>query len=254
MAQTIRFPFAVGKYNFDWEENQRFNDPRYNSPIPCSHGSNCFYHGKMGPNGKWINDFCRRVHPGEEGVGRKLFRARNKFETDVVRLYGDMVNGVLVKQTFYERIRLGKTWPQWCEMTGRPVPTRPQQKQEKEEEQFIVSFTEQDQKEEEENIRTTLTNPNADIRPTITPEQVAGWKQYVGSHIYHIVDTTLCTREARAEMMKAGWYAPTITAGKIMGMIIEACSLQEIIALYNNHGQLNDAIMDCCEVLQEAYN
>lgn len=85
------------------ESQPELNNPSLKSPVPCYWGASCYY-----------TDCCRFVHPGEEGMGRKLFPARitfNKetnsmiFEAPVVRLIGSA--------TFYERRRKGLSWPQW---------------------------------------------------------------------------------------------------------------------------------------------
>ena len=84
--------------------------------MPCRWGSNCYY-----------NECCRFVHPGEEGIGRKLFPARSYtdaqgiqvYEPPTVRLIGYGENRV----RFYERRRLRLSWPQWCNYVGKPLNT-----------------------------------------------------------------------------------------------------------------------------------
>ena len=98
-----------------------------NSPQPCSHGMNCTY--------KNAGAVCAFVHPGEEGVGRLYFPARvmeqdgkKIWQSPCVRLIGTKEKPC----GFYERRRLGLTWPQWCERKGikspqvmPPVPPMP---------------------------------------------------------------------------------------------------------------------------------
>ncbi len=251
-----RFPFAVGKYNFDWEDPV-LNDSKYNSPVPCTHGSNCFYHGKMGPNGVWINDFCRRVHPGEEGVGRKIFRARNKFERDQVRLFSDKnADGVLVRQTFYERTRLKMTWPQWCERMGWPVPgPKPVVNTNTVSQEELARRIANDPfPEREEDLTITFDDDEDDV---VLPQPVmteADWKQQIGTHLFHIIDGLINEASSRKVMRETGWTARSITTAKITGMIVEASSVQELLTLYNTPAELYETIMDCCEILQEAQN
>jgi len=217
----------------------------------------------MGPNGNWINDFCRRVHPGEEGIGRKIFRARNKFERDQVRLFSDKnTDGVLIRQTFYERTRLKMTWPQWCEHMGWPVPgPKP-----------VVAINTVSQEElarriandpfpdREEDLTITFDDDEDDVvstPPPMTEQPImseAMWKQNIGTHLFHIIDGLINETSSRKEMRNAGWTASSITTAKITGMIVEASSVQELVSLYTSPAELYETIMDCCEVLQEAQN
>jgi hypothetical protein len=97
------------------------NDPKYHSPRPCKHGDKCYYRNDDTGKG------CGFVHPGEEGKGRHLFPprtdkegAKQTWEGPVVRLVGGA--------TFYERRRLGLTWPEWkdkCKKEGTYTPPLP---------------------------------------------------------------------------------------------------------------------------------
>ena len=93
-----------------------------NSPQPCSHGINCTY--------KNAGAVCAFVHPGEEGVGRHYFPARvtdeegKKFwQPPCVRLIGTKEKPC----GFYERRRLGLTWPEWCAKKGIQIPKKTSQ-------------------------------------------------------------------------------------------------------------------------------
>jgi hypothetical protein len=244
MSQSYRYPFAVGKYNFNWEVPV-LNDPRYNSPVPCTHGRNCYYHGYMGSDGKWVEKICTRVHPGEEGVGRKIFYARNKYERDQVRLYSDKnAQGVLIRQTFYERMRLGKTWPEWCKMMGYPLPQRPVNKPIEHVRQQIIQSNVFD--DEEQVIMA--------IDPEEDRKEDERLEQQCGDNMYRRIDACLQTPEVKPYFTQMGWTAPTITTGKITGMILQAFTAFEQLECYKNPAVLYEAIMDCCEILQEAYN
>jgi hypothetical protein len=59
---------------------------------------------------------CGFVHPGEQGIALKLFEERTtegRTQPAVVRLLG---------ASFYERRRLGLSWPEWCARKGLPAP------------------------------------------------------------------------------------------------------------------------------------
>jgi hypothetical protein len=99
-----------GSYAFDWNAQPKLNDPIYESPVPCRAGYDCCYTG-----------VCSFVHPGEEGLGRRIFYARSADEKDVVRIFGQPHK----KATFYERRRLRLSWPEWCRRNGLPAPVAP---------------------------------------------------------------------------------------------------------------------------------
>ncbi len=95
-----------------------------NSPQPCSHGMNCTY--------KKAGAVCAFVHPGEEGVGRHYFPARitddvskKIWQPPCVRLIGTKEKPC----GFYERRRLGLTWPEWCAKKGIQIPKKTSQPQ-----------------------------------------------------------------------------------------------------------------------------
>jgi hypothetical protein len=106
MARIFKYVIP-GSYAFDWNAQPELNDPAYESPVPCQSGYDCCYPGT-----------CSFVHPGEEGLGRRIFPARQAGEKDVVRIFGQPHK----KATFYERRRLRLSWPQWCQRMGWAAP------------------------------------------------------------------------------------------------------------------------------------
>jgi hypothetical protein len=216
----------------------------------------------MGANGVWINDFCRRVHPGEEGIGRKIFHARNKFERDQVRLFSDKNSeGVLIRQTFYERTRLRMTWPQWCTRMGWPVPapapvvvTNTVSQEElarriandpfpDREEDLTITFDDDD-----EQVSSAPVQAEVPVQPVMSE---AEWKQYIGTHLFNIIDNLISFPDAKFEMRDAGYTASSITTAKITGMIVEGFTIQQLVDLYNSPRELYETIIDCCEILQQ---
>ena len=102
-------------YSFDWNEKPEWNDPALCSPIPCLKGQNCTYEG-----------CCSFVHQGEEGTGRRLFKARSADEKDIVRLvHQDPLTGKISRPDYYSRRQARLSWPDWCKKMGLPLPQTP---------------------------------------------------------------------------------------------------------------------------------
>ena len=90
-----------------WDNMGELENPELHCPQPCKWAANCVYRTGTG---------CGFVHPGEQGVALKLFEERTtegRTQPAVVRLLG---------ASFYERRRLGLSWPDWCARKGLPAP------------------------------------------------------------------------------------------------------------------------------------
>ena len=90
-----------------WDNMGELEKPEFHCPQPCKWGSSCVYRTGTG---------CGFVHPGEQGTALKLFEERTtegRTQPAVVRLLG---------ASFYERRRLGLSWPEWCARKGLPAP------------------------------------------------------------------------------------------------------------------------------------
>jgi hypothetical protein len=115
---TLDFSYASSHgYAFDWTENTKFNDMRFNTPRPCRHGKNCYWKDPK------TGDGCNFCHPGEEGTGRRLFPARKITREDGTEVWQPACVR-LIGADFYERRRLRLFWPAWCERKGLPAPAR----------------------------------------------------------------------------------------------------------------------------------
>jgi len=105
-----------------WFENPAFDAPELKSPQPCIHGAGCVFTVKNA-EGKAIPAYCRFVHPGEEGTGRRLFPERTIRDT-LRDGQGKIVQPACVrligKAGFYERQRLRMPWQEWCARQGIP--------------------------------------------------------------------------------------------------------------------------------------
>ena len=94
-------------WNGFWDNMGELEKPEFHCPQPCKWAANCVYKAGTG---------CGFVHPGEHGTALKLFEERNtdgRTQPAVVRLLG---------ASFYERRRLGLSWPEWCARKGLPAP------------------------------------------------------------------------------------------------------------------------------------
>jgi len=94
-------------WNGFWDNMGELEKPELHCPQPCKWAANCVYKTGTG---------CGFVHPGEHGTALKLFEERNtdgRTQPAVVRLLG---------ASFYERRRLGLSWPEWCARKGLPAP------------------------------------------------------------------------------------------------------------------------------------
>lgn len=90
-----------------WDNMGELENPELHCPQPCKWAANCVYRTGTG---------CGFVHPGEQGAALKLFEERTvegRTQPAVVRLLG---------ASFYERRRLGLSWPDWCARKGLPAP------------------------------------------------------------------------------------------------------------------------------------
>jgi len=94
-------------WNGFWDNMGELEKPELHCPQPCKWAANCVYRTGSG---------CGFVHPGVQGAALKLFEERTtvgRTQPAVVRLLG---------ASFYERRRLGLSWPEWCARKGLPAP------------------------------------------------------------------------------------------------------------------------------------
>jgi hypothetical protein len=239
------FSYSSGLYAFEWDAEPHLNHPALESPIPCRAGYNCTYSG-----------VCSFVHPGEEGIGRRIFPARSPNEKDVVRLFGIPEK----KATFYERRRLRLSWSQWCERVGWQPPAAPvrldcapvrldcapapsHRRRERIDIQSSATYG--------EKIQPPLppSPPPAQAQPMIFFSSEESLKNYLGEFLYKEVDVRLAEPEAQEIMKKVGWAG---SPGKITGMILAGLEISEILELFTNAVLLNDYILEALDTLKSA--
>lgn len=262
MSATSNFAYAsLAGYAFDWMENPSWNDPVFRSPIPCKAGYNCTYPG-----------VCSFVHPGEEGAGRRIFPARTAEEKDMVRLFHPFK-----KPEYYRRRELRLSWPEWCARQGLPAPLAPAKTQQtpggaapsgKRKQRIVLA-------ENNSNVvkTYTLTMPiytlpapqpisleqllaNYD-RPATTSFQTTAevetvavsTVESVGTEIFVKVDSIMKDPSSIQALQQFGWYNQSCTAGKIVGMMVDAYNLEELQQILADDEQLYETVVACCEEL-----
>lgn len=215
------FAFAKGLYSFDWDEDPKLNDRKYRTPVPCRKGYNCVH-----------TECCMFVHPGEEGVGRRLFPARTMDEEPVVRIYGTPEK----KAYFYERRRLGLSWPAWCKEMGWTMPANPVH----ESNNLIQKAANHNRKKILEI--DTIFRVEDEENNTLTQNLI---QQKIGDYLFLAINNLL-DEVAIEEMKKANIYSPSLTPGKIVGMLLESCPVNYCNSLLHNENELHQAVLDAC--------
>lgn len=261
MSATSNFAYASSAgYAFDWMEMPHWNAPELRSPIPCKAGYNCTYPG-----------VCSFVHPGEEGAGRRVFPARTAEEKDMVRLFHPTK-----KPEYYRRRELRLSWPEWCARQGLPAPVAPPKQQTlggaapsgKRKQRIVLA-------ENSTPVPTTVsltvpiyTLPSPQLitleellanynRPATTllqstaaVETVAvSTVESVGTEIFVKVDSLMQDPACVNALKQFRWYNESCTAGKIVGMMVDAYSLEELEQIRDDNAQLFEMVIDCCEEL-----
>lgn len=219
-------------FAFNFSDPQ-FSAPELNAPRPCAHAANCYYNG---PNG------CAFVHPGEEGTGMKMFHARvmkdnqtghEIWQKATVRLIGGA--------GFYERRRLKMSWPAWCALPKnshlqKPVKTSPSPPAK--EKVHVAPFIEQPAQSQDGMKMLHKMMAQADAQK----------RQEIGNQLYPIINAFLAEEEGN---MKAGgvWH-PSMTAGKITGMLLEGFSYNDLHLMMTDMATLTGNLAECCDILK----
>ena len=245
-----RSPITWSSAPFFWPAETALDDKKLNSPQPCQHGVNCTY--------KKPGACCAFVHPGEQGTGRVLLPARMYMENGKQVYQPATVR--LVGSSFYKRRRLGLSWPEWCQQ--EKARSQPQALQgpfaisngmvvnsQTTTESVQAYFNKMYQQLQDEAYAQSQESYALQVKEAeaLLAQQ---YKQTLGNLIYAKVEPKL------ADMMKSASYSDeteeaidwpgNMTAGKIVGMFLEAMELDELRSLINDEAyfekQFNDAI------------
>ena len=219
---------------------------RYNAPSPCKWNDACVY-----------TQCCGFVHAGEEGTGLKYFPGRSVTASDGKQFWESPCLRLIGSPNFYERRRLHLSWPAWCRRKGisSPVPLceRPTLIYGRKENTHILPTTnvEKQVKEDAQQIAGWQAHQKSHTsflpfwrRPGITEEQA---KNALGEQIYIMVKESLDqTIENRVIL---DLVHPSVNAGKITGMILEAHDVNELEQLLNNDADLSRNIWQGVHVM-----
>jgi hypothetical protein len=281
--RTLREPSdfnqaRMSSYNFSWETTPlawpaRLGawNPRsenYRTPVPCKHGSNCLFTG-----------ICSFVHPGEEGTGLKYFPGRSYLAEDGTECWESAVVRLIGGARYYERRRLRLSWSAWCARVGLPLPVRPSGRRER----LDLSPAPEVEIVGEDEFVATAEDEQRAVGPSAEQQQAAWavyqqvyaqqiayqqWlfqqrllaqqpvltevqqKQQLGDALYPLVKSALERSAADREVI--GFSGPGFTAGKITGMLLEGCSVDELRELLEDDAKFSPLLMEACEVLSAA--
>ena len=107
----------------NWYVNSSMDDSALRSPQPCPRGIACDYKRKN-PDGTLVRVWCKFVHPGEEGTGRRIWPEKKLDDGTVlpatVRLTGMNAS---VGGGWVQRLKERLSWPDWAAKHGLQADT-----------------------------------------------------------------------------------------------------------------------------------
>jgi len=234
-----RSPITWSSAPFFWPAEPALDEKSLNSPQPCQHGSNCTY--------KTPGKCCAFVHPGEQGSGRQLFPARVFVENG--RQVYQKAQVRLIDSTFYERRSLGLSWPEWC----KKVQDAPQQLQMPTPEAVHAIYQMYAQAYSQAQLKVAENYAKQQAEAAILVEQHQQTKQNIGNLLMEKVTPQLNVLKQQFEYGKnEGESWPSImTAGKIVGMFLEAMDFCELQQLIKDNSFFEEKFGEALDVLNE---
>jgi hypothetical protein len=267
-------------FAWSWSAQPELNDRSLHSPIPCKHGAeHCVYQG-----------CCLGVHKGEEGTGRKFFPAR-LVEMDGKKVWQNACVRLIGSPDFYERRRLGLSWPQWCARKGLPAPMH---------REAAARLAAERKQRIQLVVPAPAPAPQQVYFPQITPAQVAYYQQMAAAHYQAILaqhQAAMASHQAQqaaaaqaagvpawffpylnsnrvqqnnvigerlyviikdilgdqqATLEAAGLWDPKINAGRITGMLLEGMEIPELVHLVETQEDMADKMAECAAIIKEA--
>lgn len=206
---------------------------QYNAPTPCKWNDACVYNG-----------CCGFVHAGEEGAGLKYFAGRCTTGADGKQIWEPACLRLIGSPRFYERRRLHLSWPAWCERQGLPKP---------------VPLCERVVPSAAASVPAPIAVPPPApaflAQQMQAMQQLAVWQNFLlhqtqlpywrragvtemqaknalGEQLYQLIDLRL--QQTAANRAALGLAHPSITPGKITGMILDAHDINTLEQLLTN--------------------
>lgn len=236
-AKMPRTPITWSSAPFSWPAEPELDEKSLNSPQPCQHGGNCTY--------KKEGACCAFVHPGEQGTGRVFFPARTVVDKQGKQIY-QPAQVRLIGSSFYERRRLGMSWPEWCAKKGLkksvPVPSGQvisngqislgsQPSAEVMQLAYIFQAMQQAQTQAHA-MQQAYAAQQKEAEAVLATQH----KQQLGCLLFAKIEPKLASMKETAaysdEEQEAVAWPENITTGKIVGMFLEgmdAAELQELL-------------------------
>ena len=263
-ATPMDWPVSAGVWTGSLEQLKK-----YNAPAPCKWNDACVY-----------SKCCGFVHAGEEGTGLKYFPGRSVIGADGKQFWEPPCLRLIGSPRFYERRRLHLSWPAWCERQGLEAPVPLCERSE------TIPGGDAPAPDRKERI-ALLPTPTASV-PVPTPAPVflmpppamlaqmaaqvqaqaqAVWraqqaqlpfwrragitelqaKNALGEQLYMLIKQRLDqTTNYRATL---GLAHPSITAGKITGMFLDAHGIAELEQLLDDDGEFSRNLWQGVHVL-----
>lgn len=253
-----RSPITWSSAPFNWPAQPELDEKSLNSPQPCQHGSKCTY--------KKDGVCCAFVHPGEQGTGRVFFPART-VDADGKQIYQKAAVR-LVGSSFYERRRLGLSWPEWCAkkgLTQKAAPTQPQvlqapimiangmvqQVPNAQQMQQMASFFQAFQYAQSQMQQQAYAAQQAEAEAVLASQN----KQTLGSLIFAKVEPKLEAMKKAAsysdETEEAMVWPSNMTAGKLTGMFLEGMDAGELQELLKDEAFFDERFNEALGILHD---
>lgn len=265
--------------------NAVLDAPEMRCPKPCRMGTLCTYVSKDGTP-------CSFVHPGEQGVVRKIVPShtfisprdgKEIFMPARVKLFaedGDPRSAPFAP--YYTRLKLGLSWPDWCMREGLPMEKGvlpPWEAPKAIRISYILGLVTNEkellydtQEKRLDAMEELLCSPDYDVglRDSFYQQVISKNPNRLpvpGGVSAAAAEESRKKQELGEQLYKiiqgilnttledrklVGLDHPSINPGKITGMLLEGYSNQELKGILSDDTNLSSLLMDACEVLMEA--
>ena len=255
-----RIPITWSSAPFSWPAEPELDEKSLNSPQPCQHGSKCTY--------KKEGVCCAFVHPGEQGTGRVFFPART-VDADGKQIYQKAAVR-LIGSSFYERRRLGMSWPEWCAKKGLKAAPQPQPQPVPQilQAPIVISNGMVQQGPSVEQVQqmayffqlfqTAQAQAQAQAQAYAVQQKEAEAvlsKQNLGTLIFAKLEPKIVSMKKSAsysdETEEAMVWPSNMTAGKVTGMFLEGMDVGELNELLKDEAFFEERFNEAIGILHD---